>query len=875
MPGLDHITFDENLLQEIADRFDLRRPNVEALEAVLKRIDSGDYTPLDHLILDLATGVGKTFIMAALIEYLNRQGSKHVMIVTPSRVVQDKTMQDFNEASDRYITGAINAPRLVTPDNVQNLKAQLASHSLFSQEGGSTLYIFNVQQLFPPKESAKNVADGTEAARRKTWKWQEESGSLIEHLVSLDDLVVIVDEAHLFGASAKIYRKALEAVQPAATIGLTASAAKTDDVVYRYPLWRAIREGFVKQPVLVYRKSGYDTEERQLQDALSLLRFKEAEYETWRLTHPDGKQTRPLLFVVCSNVTHATETAELLRTTGYVGDDIAVLQIDNKHNGPTEAAWLRNLDSPTSPVRVIVSVNKLREGWDTKRIAVLCTLRAMASEVLTQQVMGRGLRLPFGAITGRSGLDQLEIISHRSFVDLLESENVLREFGIEDAQETGGSTWEFLTSSVGGTRLLRTRYESHRGNALTGDGLDTIVHGNEDTAGFQSDTYAPPNVSSDAMSVTKPRASEGPRVGVRSLDDNESITNGLELAKPVIVSMNEAFAGTTFTFPATAMEKTVGAFDLAEITTPVIREAAENVTDTGEFLDRRKIIVEVDDAGQAELAAETLDRQEVPSFQQSTGEVQRELIRQVVGSGILPADYESTAQLSQRIVPQFMHFTGIEQWTEKAKASAVNELMTMMKAEKKKAEQITKTKTVVMPVVLPIETSFPLDLGKSVLKRLPEEAKTSARAGFVRREFYGPWRKGLFPAAAFDSFSAEYKLTELFDDDPKIVWWKRIYEHEGAQVAYTTRNNYIPDFVVLDSDGTHWIIEGKSEQGRDDEIVAAKGDAAAAAINRIVSHKSFQGQSWGYLIAFESDIRVADSFADLLVRARTERTIDY
>ncbi|MCF1694548.1 hypothetical protein [Corynebacterium argentoratense] len=38
---------------------------------------------------------------------------------------------------------------------------------------------------------------------------------------------------------------------------------------------------------------------------------------------------------------------------------------------------------------MIVSVNKLREGWDTKRIAVMCTLRTMGSEVLTQQVMGR------------------------------------------------------------------------------------------------------------------------------------------------------------------------------------------------------------------------------------------------------------------------------------------------------------------------------------------------------------------------------------------------------------------------------------------------------------------------------------------------------
>ena len=46
-----------------------------------------------------------------------------------------------------------------------------------------------------------------------------------------------------------------------------------------------------------------------------------------------------------------------------------------------------------------MSVNKLKEGWDVKNIAVVVTLRAMSSEVLTQQTMGRGLRLPFGRYT--------------------------------------------------------------------------------------------------------------------------------------------------------------------------------------------------------------------------------------------------------------------------------------------------------------------------------------------------------------------------------------------------------------------------------------------------------------------------------------------
>lgn len=80
-----------------------------------------------------------------------------------------------------------------------------------------------------------------------------------------------------------------------------------------------------------------------------------------------------------------------------------------------------------------VSVNKLKEGWDVKNIAVVVTLRAMASEVLAQQTMGRGLRLPFGKYTDVWQIDQLDIISHQSFQELLAAKNVLEQFGPEEA----------------------------------------------------------------------------------------------------------------------------------------------------------------------------------------------------------------------------------------------------------------------------------------------------------------------------------------------------------------------------------------------------------------------------------------------------------
>ncbi|SDS32348.1 DEAD/DEAH box helicase [Corynebacterium timonense] len=850
-----NLSFDENLVAELTAKFDLRAPNAEALADLVQRIEDGNYDALEPLVLNLATGAGKTYVMAAFIEYLRRQGHPNVMVVTPTKVVQDKTVLDFTEGSHRYIGGFDVPPRLVAPGDVSNLRVNDAAAGLFVGEGASTLYVFNVQQLFPPKDGGKNVATGDEAARRKTWKFQEDSGALAQRLIDTEDLVIIADESLLFGSTAKTFRQSLTSLKPAVTVGLTASPDKGDDVVYRYPLWRAIQDGYVKQPVLVYRESGYDSEDRQLQDALSLLAIKEEAYANYRAAHPNGKQTKPLLFVVCSGVPHATEVAERLRGPGFVGDPLAVLQVDNEHNDNTTQSFLRSLDTDNSPVRVIVSVNKLREGWDTKRIAVMCTLRTMGSEVLTQQVMGRGLRLPFGALTGVPAIDELDILSHESFVKLLENENVLKQFGIEDAVREGDGKKVIVPPGTTNPPHVGTGTGAGAtGGTATGTGeTGTTVQPGEDT-GTSGDFPDTPAVDRT--------------VGTRALTDEDDIGKDVEVFTPVIVNINEKFAGTTFDFPSSTMTKTKKQFDLVDIPNSVIVERADKVTDTDEYLARTKIGV-ADEGNKIELDND--DRSAVPSFKQTPSQVAAELIRRVMGSGTVAATAENTSQLKRRIVPTFMEATKIEQWTEKAKESAARHLRELVIEESRKANAQTGTAVAIHPVALPIDDSFVLDLDKKVLDLLDRQEKTAGKAGFSNAEYYGTWKKGLFEAARFDSFTGEYRLAALLDLDPNVVWWKRIYAHEGARVAYTPHNSYVPDFVVFDKDGTHWIVEAKENRGRDDGRVQAKRAAAERVVRQLVGMPEYEDQTWGYLIAYEDDIASSDSWADLVAGSVTER----
>ena len=856
------ISYDENLIAEIKSKFDLRRPNVEALQAIVKRLESGNFRPQEQLLLDLATGVGKTYIMAAMVEYLRRQGITNVMIVTPNTVVQNKTVADFSLGSNRYIGGFDVPPELVTPDDVRKLSLDSQDSFMAAGREKSTVYIFNVQQLFPPKDGGKNEATGVEGQRRKTWRFQEETGVLAERLIDFDNLVIIVDEAHLFGTSAARFQDALKAFEPAATIGLTASAAG-QDVEYRYPLWQAIKDKYVKQPVLVYRQSGYNSDERQLQDAISLLRIKEEAYRDYRENNPGVRQTKPVLFVVCTDVKHATETATTLRNTFFTDANSAqaVLQVDNEHNDAVTQTLLRNLDETHSPVRVIVSVNKLREGWDTKRIAVMCTLRAMGSEVLTQQVMGRGLRLPFGKITDHPAIDELEIISHKSFVTLLKSENVLREFGIEE---------KVSDSDFDPNKIIIPPASTTDGNSeLTGNASTNASNGDTEARAFD------PSKTTDAPSASDHQpgqhAGTGP-VSARGIADDEDITDIAPRYKPVIVSVNQQFENTTFLFPSSVMLETQRPFNLLYLEDEDVIKAAEKVQDLLENLERTRIGV---DDKHGKLVAEHLDRAAVPSFRQTEEIVKKELIKRAVETRTFQADRLNHSVLEKRIVPLLMGNSRVTQWTEKAKQSAVRALVELIRSgATKAAAKNTSNEVRVVPVELPVETTVVLKEGHSVRNCLAVDSKsTKQTTRFQEKQYYGPWTKGLFEAANFDSFSAEYCLAHVLNFDPAVEWWTRIYADQGAKIAYTTRNNYIPDFVVKDSEGTFWIVEGKADNEKDDDVVAKKRKATERVLRSLIVEPEYDGQSWAYLIAFEADIKKADSFKDLIAAGGVERML--
>ena len=833
-----NISFDSDMLESISAEFDLRAPNKEALRQLVFTLD-GDYDPSVMQVLNLATGVGKTYLMAAFVEYLRRQGVGNVVIVTPGKTVQAKTVQNFTPGAPKFITGSPVPPEVVTPQDYSAWISRTngAARLSHGREVPMLAFIFNIQQLIAPKNVEGDTHGGTqEAMRRKPRRFDENAGVLFDYLKNLDDLVVIADESHLYGSSAVAFNAALKELDPAAAIGLTASVdKKIDHVIFEYPLYRAIQDKYVKAPVLAFRKTGYGTdessEEQQLRDALQLRQIKQAHYDAYA-ANQNLAHVNAVVFVVCSDVEHATQMAELLRTPEYFGKDEAVLQVDSKHEDDLTQRRLNALDNPLSPVLAVVSVNKLKEGWDVKNIAVVVTLRAMASEVLTQQTMGRGLRLPFGKYTGVDQIDQLDIIAHQSFTELLAAENVLQQFGLEEAVE------EQDRAKVDDAIRKAAVKEAST------DGMSDQQPSYGET--FES-SYQPGVVHIDGST------SDGqPGVGVREIPDEKPETGNDTVWEVISIERNPEFDDISYQFPVTTVKVKQPPINLSEISDDQIEQAARRVTSAGDVLLRKEIIAALG----KKMRAEDRESVEVDSVHVDDDDARDALVKLVMNMSLVPKTQQTARYVAAFLVPKFMQHVTFTGWTVKSLDSARRELLKLVHTYTTETLRATREVPSIHPKPMPGD-GFTLPLGEQVHEQI------DTREEFVRGRVYRGWFKSLFAEESFDSYTGEYMLARLLNTSPGIVWWHRLHPQDKAFVYYNAKDRYFPDFVALDTDGIHWIIEGKSELGRDDTIVQAKRKAAEALVRRLVAEDAYEDQKWGYLIAYEQDTARADSWEDL------------
>lgn len=812
---MSELKVDEHLLEEVRHRLSLRTPNHQAVESVAYMLSQHydveeKQEPLE-CIVDSATGVGKTYIMAGLIEYLAGidTPARNFLILTPGRTIRDKTIRNFTPGDDKALTAAMRADLVVvTADNFDSAAIAKA----ITDTSKTKVYIFTVQALTKPDTDAG----------RATYEYQEFLGaSFYDWLGTLDDLVILADEYHCYRGPA--FSKTIANLNPELVVGVTATPDPKDEdlVVYRYPLAKAIEDEYVKIPVLVARQDDRSDAQTKLLDGVTLLKHKERVSEAWAAEN-DRTSARPVMLVIAQTIEEAEAYRDILDSEGFDGGAWVnkTLLVHSKLTGDDKEKALAELDAvedPESPVRIIISIGMLKEGWDVKNVYVIASMRASVSEVLTEQTLGRGMRLPYGKYTGEQMLDTVEVLAHEKYEALLKKRQALSQ------------------SMVDHRILAQVR--------TTGDGKKVVRKKTEEVENpFEDEPTPAPHTGEEGVLT-----SEKPVEHVQSLDDH--LKQIEDRAKDVPDE-----ARTHLPLP-----------DRQPIRIPYVQRVAQAQAVS---LNQVHEMKPFEDLGTA-LKHEAGDELIRTALKAKGGKIKGQKAEDIVEALHLDTPLETSRK---GLMDRVMKVKGVERRKSELNAAAaivdtVIEAMGDTAAENlsayfdRAARRLESAVSKQIRERARIDVVFDdrvqiADLDKPRTARRKHE--TDHTDTFQRSLAYNGWEKNAYEYAWFDS-STEYKAAGAVDADDNVVVWARLHRNDIPITWTQEGREYNPDLVVVEEfDGkrTCWLVETKMNKEVTSAEVTAKKRAARTWANTVNNSGQTDGR-WQYLLLSEDDVNDA------------------
>ncbi|OGA66263.1 MAG: hypothetical protein A3G81_18335 [Betaproteobacteria bacterium RIFCSPLOWO2_12_FULL_65_14] len=355
---------------------------------------------MPYVCLRVPTGGGKTLLACyaaglAMDEFMRAERAV-VLWLVPSNTILDQTadaLRDPRHPYRRALELACGMVEVVTIEEALRL-------SRATVEGQTVVIVATIQAFRVEDITGRKVYD--------------QNGAFAEHLLNLPvdrlaDLlpgadgkprpslvnmlrlrrpIVIVDEAH--NARTDLSFSTLGNVLPSCIVEFTATPARKgmpSNVLHHVSAAELKAADMVKLPLRVVTR--HPTQRDQLLAEAIALR---ADLEKLAAAEAQntGEYLRPILLLQAERV----DGCEPLRDRLVADFGIAKEEVKISVGTLDELKGVADITLPKCPVRVIITVQKLREGWDCPFAYVLCSLRETRSATAIEQIVGRILRLP-------------------------------------------------------------------------------------------------------------------------------------------------------------------------------------------------------------------------------------------------------------------------------------------------------------------------------------------------------------------------------------------------------------------------------------------------------------------------------------------------
>ncbi|PCK81279.1 DEAD/DEAH box helicase [Rhizobium sophoriradicis] len=759
-------------------------------------------------------------------------------------------------------------PVIVTGDTWQEGRGVRGS-DLFS--GEAIINIFNVDKINKDKGRIRTMREYI-------------GQSYFDYLAELPDLVMLMDEAHRYRASAGL--RAISELKPILGLELTATprsvGAKSksfSNVIFSYGLGNAMADGYVKEPAVAtrvdFRPQDYDqnTLERiMLEDGIHYHEEVKTQLDLYA-RQTGRKRVHPFILVVAQDTAHAKAIKDRIEDDqflkgAYKGRVIEVHSNLKGEESDEAIARLVKLESDDN-TEIVIHVNKLKEGWDVTNLYTIVPLRASASDILTEQTLGRGLRLPYGERTGNLFVDTLTVIAHDRFDEV-----------IRKAKEAD-SLVQIKTITIGehgdvsdqGSRVIEvaTGFES----MLTGK-RNTGME--DDGAAFVFDHPEDQKIAVTAIDLVTQKYERVLQGGVKDLTRPEVQA---EIVADIKRIQQQVQAQGT-------LDGIVEQRDIEKIVGVVAASIAEHTIEIPEIvvLPSREVnfwFEDFDLTSYEHIRYQPIsDKIRIRNLRDDT---QRDLARSVagpkegqIGNYIVKhlidmdqVDYDSQSDLLFKLAGQMIaHLRSYLETEEDVEnvALAHGRSLAQFIFEQMKAHYRETPADYRAKMVRSFRMLRPQAFGiSSISRRLPinQAAKPlSETPGYI---FYGT-KKSPYQQHKFDS-DAERRFAALIDNGSEAHVLRWLKPAAGQfQIEYRAGKAYEPDFVV-ETLSEKLIIEVKSDREMDDAIVQEKARAAVKWVEYATDlAKETSGKAWGYALVADSDITESASFAGLMARSR-------
>ncbi len=361
-----------------------------------------DLPGLPYVCLRLPTGGGKTLLASHAVGLTAREflhvDHPVVLWLVPSNAIKDQTLKALRDRWHPY-RQAIEAEW----GSVAVLDVEEALYVTRSTLDSSTTLIVTTMQAFRVEDT-----NG-----RKVY---ESAGALMEHFAGLDHQlaqslektdgvvafslanvlrlrrpIVIVDEAH--NARTGLSFETLARFRPSAILEFTATPDRVknpSNVLYSASAAELNAEDMIKLPIRLEARPAW---KELLADAVRMRRHLEDEARLEQ--QQNGEYLRPILLIQAqarnrerTSLSFDVVKSALIDDNQIPEDHIVVATGDERGLDGVD------LFDRSCPVRFVITVQALREGWDCSFAYVLCSVAPLSSPTQVEQILGRILRLP-------------------------------------------------------------------------------------------------------------------------------------------------------------------------------------------------------------------------------------------------------------------------------------------------------------------------------------------------------------------------------------------------------------------------------------------------------------------------------------------------